>query len=809
MRSAIGLWVRSDWRRRGASLLALSLLASVAFGVVSTVFAGARRTASSFDRLRAVTAAYDHGIAIDGPGTHPGAPQRDRYDDQTVERIKRLPQSRAVGGYVSYIAGLANADWEFALVAPEDATVGHLIEHDRILHGRFPNVDRVDEVAINEASVDQAHVDVGDVLRVETLSPAQRLRLIAGDEHAFEHGPLGPKLRLRVVGVLRGASDVVGRASPAIYATPAFDRAYRGRVAYASRVLLVRRAPGTSPAALHQAVSRLTSHNPLGVFDAATEDKPARQTTRTLAVGLVAFALVAALASILVVGQAVARHASGAQSDQFSLAAIGFTRPQRIRGIVGTVVPIALLGALLAGAAATLASTLMPVGLARRIEPHPGVRFDPLATSAVALAVIIVVIGAGLLAAASLTRGDQRRHRNRRPSQLSMALGSAGAGPVLITGARLAFDRRPPALPVRSALFGIGTAIAVVVAALTFSASLDRLANDHQRWGYGFDLMVDTTRNGTAHLTRELAANHDLSGVSLFASAFTFAEHTNGIRAYGLQPVHGTIGYALRSGVQPTGPDEVVVGPVTAHNLHLQVGQNMNVAVCPCTGDPAKSKMGQVRIVGTALFPEDDEGNFTNALGFSGTGFKHHTGEFPDDTHAAVTITPGRNLANVARDLGRRYPGQVSQYSYPSRPGEVENLIGLRRFPRVLAGFTALLGIAALQNVLVSTLRRRRREFATLRTVGLTPRQTSRCITWQSLSLTSVALTIGIPIGLLAGARTWAAATQHIGVATDPNEPTLAIAALAIFALALAAAISVPVGWRAAHIHPAAVLHAE
>ena len=58
MRGAIGLWVRSDWRRRRASLLALTLLTSVAFGVVAAVFAGARRTASSFDRLRAVTAAY-------------------------------------------------------------------------------------------------------------------------------------------------------------------------------------------------------------------------------------------------------------------------------------------------------------------------------------------------------------------------------------------------------------------------------------------------------------------------------------------------------------------------------------------------------------------------------------------------------------------------------------------------------------------------------------------------------------------------------------------------------------------------------
>jgi putative ABC transport system permease protein len=219
--------------------------------------------------------------------------------------------------------------------------------------------------------------------------------------------------------------------------------------------------------------------------------------------------------------------------------------------------------------------------------------------------------------------------------------------------------------------------------------------------------------------------------------------------------------------------------------------------------------MGQVRVVGTALFPEDEDGNFTDALGFSGAGFTRHVGALPSDTRAAIAVAPGRNLAAVARALGNRYPGQVSRYSYPTRPGQVENLIGLRRFPRILAAFTALLGIAALQNVLFTTLRRRRRELATIRTLGLTPRQTGRCITWQSVSLAVVALATGVPIGIIVGARAWAAATQSIGVATDPNVPVGAITVSALAALLLAITISVPAGWRAAHLRPAAALRNE
>jgi len=174
-----------------------------------------------------------------------------------------------------------------------------------------------------------------------------------------------------------------------------------------------------------------------------------------------------------------------------------------------------------------------------------------------------------------------------------------------------------------------------------------------------------------------------------------------------------------------------------------------------------------------------------------------------------VTVAPGRSIAAVGRELDRRYPGQVSRYSYPSRPAEVESIIGLRNYPRVLAGFTALLGVAALQNVLVTTLRRRRRELATLRTLGLTPSQTSRCIIWQSLSLTGVALAVGIPVGAYAGARIWAASTRGTGIATDPNFPGLAIAAVSLVAVVIAAGAGIPVGWQAAHIRPAIALHTE
>ena len=68
---SVGMWVRADWRRRYLSLVALAFVAGISFAVAVTAFAGARRTASSFDRLREATHAYDHGVVIDAPGRQP------------------------------------------------------------------------------------------------------------------------------------------------------------------------------------------------------------------------------------------------------------------------------------------------------------------------------------------------------------------------------------------------------------------------------------------------------------------------------------------------------------------------------------------------------------------------------------------------------------------------------------------------------------------------------------------------------------------------------------------------------------------
>jgi hypothetical protein len=346
---------------------------------------------------------------------------------------------------------------------------------------------------------------------------------------------------------------------------------------------------------------------------------------------------------------------------------------------------------------------------------------------------------------------------------------------------------------------------------LTFAASLHRLERSPERWGYGWDLSLDTTPDQADTFVDALAGDPAIDGVSLLRTNFTYMHaggRTEGMRAYGIGTRSGHVGYALVSGSQPVGTDEVVIGPATARSLGLGIGSTIGVQACPCTGDEADPPMQQVRVVGISLFPEDDDGNFNDALGFSERGYAAHVDVTPD-IHAVVSTAPGSDVDRVARDLGGRYPGAVSAFSYPTRPGEVGSLASLRSFPTALAIVAALLGSAVLLNMLVATRTRRRRELATLWSLGLTSRELRGCVAWQSAGIVAIALVLGTVAGLAAGGEVWIAATDGIGVATDVTRPLAAIGLWASVALAAAVVLGSLSGSRLADVHLAGSLRQE
>ena len=121
----------------------------------------------------------------------------------------------------------------------------------------------------------------------------------------------------------------------------------------------------------------------------------------------------------------------------------------------------------------------------------------------------------------------------------------------------------------------------------------------------------------------------------------------------------------------------------------------------------------------------------------------------------------------------------------------------------------ALLAVGTLVHVLLTGVRRRRRDLAVLKTLGCTKSQLHGMVAWQASALAAAALLAGIPLGVIAGRWAWTVFADATGVASQATVD-LPLVLLAIpVTLLLANVIAAWPGWTAARLRPATVLRAE
>jgi ABC-type antimicrobial peptide transport system permease subunit len=145
----------------------------------------------------------------------------------------------------------------------------------------------------------------------------------------------------------------------------------------------------------------------------------------------------------------------------------------------------------------------------------------------------------------------------------------------------------------------------------------------------------------------------------------------------------------------------------------------------------------------------------------------------------------------------------------PSRPPDVDNLAQLGALPELLVGFLAVVGIAVLAHLLVTTARRRRRDLDTLRAIGFLPRQARAVIAIVALITVGIGLVIGIPLGVAAGRLGWRFTAHAVYIAGDPRVPGAGLVLLVTAALLAAGLAAVWPAWRAADAPVAAGLREE
>jgi ABC-type lipoprotein release transport system permease subunit len=143
------------------------------------------------------------------------------------------------------------------------------------------------------------------------------------------------------------------------------------------------------------------------------------------------------------------------------------------------------------------------------------------------------------------------------------------------------------------------------------------------------------------------------------------------------------------------------------------------------------------------------------------------------------------------------------------RPVDVLNYSRIQGTPLALATLLALLAVATVAHLLMTSVRRRRRDLAVLKTLGFVRAQISAAVAWQATTLVGLALLAGLPLGVATGRWTWELFAGRLGVAPGSRVPVLSVLLAVPVALAIANALAAGPGLVAAGLRPAAVLRSE
>jgi ABC-type antimicrobial peptide transport system permease subunit len=143
------------------------------------------------------------------------------------------------------------------------------------------------------------------------------------------------------------------------------------------------------------------------------------------------------------------------------------------------------------------------------------------------------------------------------------------------------------------------------------------------------------------------------------------------------------------------------------------------------------------------------------------------------------------------------------------RPAEIVNYKSMGTMPLVLAGGVAAGAVVALGLALVSSVRRRRRDLALLKTLGFTRRHLAATVAWQSTVIALGGVIVGIPAGIAVGRWLWIVFARTLSAVPDPVVPAESVALAAVAALVLANLVAALPGRTAARTPAAVALRVE
>jgi ABC-type lipoprotein release transport system permease subunit len=143
------------------------------------------------------------------------------------------------------------------------------------------------------------------------------------------------------------------------------------------------------------------------------------------------------------------------------------------------------------------------------------------------------------------------------------------------------------------------------------------------------------------------------------------------------------------------------------------------------------------------------------------------------------------------------------------RPAEIVNYKTIGATPALLGAGLALGAVVALGVTLMSSVRRRRRDLALLRTLGFTQRQLTSAVAWQATVTAAIGVVIGIPVGIIVGRWLWILFARLIYAVPEPTVPWLSVVLVGAGALVIANVVAAIPGRMAARVPAALLLRSE
>jgi hypothetical protein len=375
-------------------------------------------------------------------------------------------------------------------------------------------------------------------------------------------------------------------------------------------------------------------------------------------------------------------------------------------------------------------------------------------------------------------------------------------------------------VPVRSAIFGTVLAITVLMATITFGASLDDLVSHPSLYGWNWNYALLASFAGQEDLpSKQVAAllDHDRDVQAWSGVNFVQVKLDGQVTEVMAEVPRASVAPPLLSGHGLNASDEIVLGRATLAQLGLKVGDDVTLT------KGGKRPMNLI-IVGTAAMP-----SIVKGLG-AGAGAVAAPSDFPPQllNQQQATI-PGPNAvlvrirAGVGTAAGYRslqeINDEVNEIPAASglaggvvsalRPIEIVNFRSMRTTPALLAAGLGIGALVALGLTLDASVRRRRRDLALLKALGFTERQLAAAIAWQSTVAAVVGVVVGVPLGIALGRELWILFARSINVVPEPTASVLSIVLVGLGTIVFANVIAAVPARRAARTSTALVLRTE